>query len=158
MSLLSETHALPCSARDLRRLLRVRDSVVDFKPLERCGLCRVQPELPSLLAEEIALFWMVIEAAGLHFFSPASDFLCRFLLAVLIEPFDDLLVPCSRLDLRFEIVALYAFETEKHIVERTIKMVLADVPRHQGAALINCPAKNRVTPDANARTARRLFC
>ncbi len=40
MTLQGET---PCSARDLRRLLRVRDSVVDFKPLERCCLCRIEP-------------------------------------------------------------------------------------------------------------------
>jgi hypothetical protein len=41
-------HALPCPARHLRRLLRVRDSIVDFEPLERRGLGRIKPELPGL--------------------------------------------------------------------------------------------------------------
>ncbi len=63
-------HALPCAACDLRRLLRVRDSIVDFKPLERCCLCRIEPEFFDLFAEELALFRMVVEAAGLNLFGP----------------------------------------------------------------------------------------
>ena len=76
---------------------------------------------------------------------------------VLIEPFDDLLIACSLLDLRFEIISPYAFESEEHVIERTIEMIFADVPRHQCPALVDRAAKNRVTPDANTRTARRLF-
>src|SRR5439155_26159489 len=71
----------PCSARDLRRLLRVRDSVVDVKPLERCCLFRIDPQFLDLFPEELALFWMVVEAAGFHLLEPASDFLRRFLRA-----------------------------------------------------------------------------
>src|SRR5439155_26631454 len=147
-------HALPCAACDLRRLLRVGDSVVDFKPLERCCLFRIEPEFFDLFAEELALFWMVVEAAGFHLLAPASDFLWRFLLAALIEPFDDFLVACSLLDLRFEIISPYAFESEKRVVEGAIEMVLADVPRHQCPAFVDRAAKNRVTRDADARTAR----
>ena len=46
--------------------------IVGFEPLERCGLCRIEPELPGLFAEEIALFSVVVEAAGLRLDSPAG--------------------------------------------------------------------------------------
>jgi hypothetical protein len=122
-------HALPCPARHLRRLLRVRDSIVDFQPLECRGLDRIEAELLGLFSEEIAFSGIVKEALGLHFFGPSPDFLRRFLLAASIEPFDNLLVACSLLDLRFEIISPYAFESEKHVIERTIEVILADIPR-----------------------------
>ena len=109
------------------------------------------------LAEELALFRMVVEAAGLNLFGPTFDFFWCFFLAALIEPFDHLLVACSLLDLRFEIISPYAFESEKRVVEGAIEMVFGDLPRHQCPAFVDRAAKNRVTPEANARAARRLF-
>ena len=123
-------HALPFPARHPRRLLRVRDSIVDFQPLECRGLDRIEVEILGLLAKEIALLRIVVETAGLHLFGPASDFLRRFRLSALIEPFDNLLVACSLLDLRFEIISPYAFESEEHVIERTIEVILTDVPGH----------------------------
>ena len=151
-------HALPCPARHLRRLLRVRDSIVDFQPLECRGLDRIEAELLGLFSEEIAFSGIVKEALGLHFFGPSPDFLRRFLLAASIEPFDNLLVACSLLDLRFEIISPYAFESEKHVIERTIEVILADIPRHECPAFVDRAAQNRVSADANARTAWCLFC
>ena len=123
-------HALPCPARHLRRLLRVRDSIVDFQPLECRGLDRIEVEILGLLAKEIALLRIVVETAGLHLFGPSSDFPGRFRLAALIQPCDDFSVACSLLDLSFEIVSLYAFESEEHVIERTIEVILTDVPGH----------------------------
>jgi hypothetical protein len=150
-------HALPCPARHLRRLLRVRDSIVDFQPLERCGLDRIEAELLGLLAKEIALLRIVVETAGLRLFGPSSDFLRRFRLAASMEPFDNLLVACSLLDLRFEIISPYAFESEEHVIERTIEVIFADVPGHECPAFVDRAAQNRVAADANARTAWCLF-
>ena len=150
-------HALPCPARHLRRLLRVRDSIVDFQPLECRGLDRIEVEILGLLAKEIALLRIVVETAGLHLFGPSSDFLRRFRLAALSEPFDNLLVACSLLDLRFEIISPYAFESEEHVIERTVEVIFADVPGHECSAFVDRAAKYRVTSDANAWTARWLF-
>jgi hypothetical protein len=77
-------HALPCPARHLRSFLRVTDAIVDLQPLERCGLCRIEPEFPDRFAEEFAFFRMVVETACLYLFGPSSDFLRRFLLAASI--------------------------------------------------------------------------
>jgi hypothetical protein len=130
--------------RDLRCLLRVRDSIVDFQPLECRGLDRIEVELLGLLAKEIARLRIVVETAGLHLFGPSSDFLRRFRLAALIEPFDNLLVACSLLDLRFEIISPYAFESEKHVIERTIEVILADIPRPRVLGICRwCGPKSR---------------
>src|SRR5260370_31156750 len=67
------------------RRFRVKYLVVQFQPLKRCGLCRIEPELLGLLAEEIALFGIVVEAVHFHFLAPAFDFFPRFLFAALIH-------------------------------------------------------------------------
>src|SRR5260370_15285428 len=130
--------------------------VVQFQPLKRRGLCRIEPELLGLLAEEIALFGIVVEAVHFHFLAPAFDFFRRFLFAALIEPFNHLLVACPLLDLRFEIVPFYALEAKERVIQRTIKVILADIPRHKGATFIDCASEDRVATNPNARTARRF--
>jgi hypothetical protein len=145
----------PCS--NLRSSLGVRDSIVHFQPLERCRLRRIESEFLDLFAEEVALFRMVVETACLHFVSPGFDFLRRFLFAVLVEAFHDFLIACALFNLRFEIVAFHSFETEEHIIERTIEVILADISRYQRAAFIDCAAKNCVTANANPRTAWALL-
>ena len=91
---------------------------------------------------------MVVETAGLHFVSPAFDFLLRFLFAGLVEPFDHFLVACALLDLRFEIVSLHTFETKDNVIERTIEVIFANISRYQRATFIDCAAKNCVTANA----------
>ena len=140
----------------LRSLLRMAHSIVDFEPLECRRLCRIESEFFAFLGEEIALFRMVVKTARLHLFGPAFDFLRRFLLAACIEPFDHLLVACALLDLRFEIVARYALESEENVVERTIEMIFADIPHHERATFINRASENCIAANANARTARRF--
>jgi hypothetical protein len=56
-------------------------------------------------------------------------------LAVSIEPPDHFLIACAILDLRFEIVALHAFETKQRVIERTIEVIFANISRYQRAAL-----------------------
>ena len=131
--------------------------VIDLQPLERCGLRRIEPEFPDRFAEEFALFRMVVETARLYLFGPPSYFRWRLFLAALIEPLDYLLVACALLDLRFEIVALHALETEKHVIERTIEMIFPDIPGDQGATFINSAAEDCVTADPDSRTSRRLL-
>src|SRR6266487_3613672 len=135
----------------LRSLLPMRRSVVDLQPLEGRGLRGIEFEFLDLFAEEIALLRMVVETARLHFVSPTFDFLCRFLFAALIEPFGNFLVACALLDLRFEIVAFHTFETEEHVIERTIEVIFANISGHQRAAFIDRAAKNRIIANANAR-------
>jgi hypothetical protein len=93
----------PCG--DLRGLLLIRDFIVHFQPLERCRFRRIQSEFLDLFAEELLLFWVIVEAACLDLVSPASDFLRSFLFARLVEPFDYFLVASALFDLLFEIVA-----------------------------------------------------
>ncbi|HEY5991679.1 MAG TPA: hypothetical protein VIU10_03795, partial [Candidatus Udaeobacter sp.] len=137
----------------LRGLLRVRDSIVDFQPLECRGLFRMQSEFSDLFAEEVAFFRMIVETACLHLFGPAFDFFRRFLFAALIELLDHLLITRALLDLRFEILTLHAFEAEQHVIKRTIEMIFADVPRHERAAFVDGAAKNGVASHSNARSA-----
>src|SRR5437660_6179984 len=68
----------------LRRLLGVRNSIVDFQPLERCRFRGIEAKFLHLFAEEIAFFRMTVETAFLHFVSPTVDFLGSLLFAVLI--------------------------------------------------------------------------
>jgi len=100
---------------------------------------------------------MVIEAARLHFLAPSFDCRRSFLLAALIEPFDYFLVARTLLDLRLKIRGRHTFETEKHIIERTIEVIFADVACNERAALVNCAPENGVAANANSRTARRFF-
>src|SRR5207249_779819 len=140
-----------------RSFLRVTDFIVDLQPLECCRLRRIEAEFPGLFAEEFAFFRMIVETARLDFFSPPFDFLRRFLFAARVKPLDHLLVTRALLDLRFEILALHALETEQHVIERTIEVVFADLPRHQRAAFIDGASKNGEAADSNARTPRCFF-
>ena len=133
------------------------DSVVDFQPLERCGFRGIEAEFLDLFAKEIAFFRMIVEAACLDLVSPMVDFVRRLLFARLMKPFDDFMVACALLDLRSEIVAFYTFETEEHVIERTIEVIFANISTYLGATLINRAAKDCVTANANARTAWGLF-
>jgi hypothetical protein len=146
------------SARELCRLPRVRNSIVDLQPLERRRLRRIEPKFLALFDKELVLFQIVVETAGLHFFAPAFDLRRCFLLAASVEPFNHLLVARALLDLRFEISAFYAFEAEERAIQRTIEMIFPDVPRYERPAFIDCAAKNGVTAHANARTTRRFPC
>jgi hypothetical protein len=116
--------------RELRRLLRVGNSIVHFQPLERRRFRRIESEFLDLFAEELLLFGMIVKAACLNLISPAFDFLRCFLFACLVKPFDYFLVACALFDLRFEIVALHAFETKDHVIQRTIEVILANISRH----------------------------
>ena len=132
--------------------------IVGFEPLERCGLCRIEPELLGLFAEEIALFRVVVEAAGLRLDSSARDFLGRFLFAIAVEPFDDFLIARSVFNLGFEIVPFNALETEQRVIERAIKVIFTDVSRYERAAFIDRSPENCIAADANTWTARRFPC
>jgi len=58
--------------------------VIDLQPFECCGLRRIEPEFPGLIAEKLAFFRMIVETACLYLFSPTFDFLRRFFPAALI--------------------------------------------------------------------------
>jgi hypothetical protein len=75
----------------------------------------------------------------------------------LVEPFDDFRVARPLLDLRFEIVALHSFEAKEHVIERTIEVIFANISPNQGAAFIDRAAKDRITANADAWTARGFF-
>jgi hypothetical protein len=89
-------------------------------------------------------------APGFHFFR-------RFLLAVIVEPIGHFLIRGAFLDFRFEIVAAHALETEKHVVEGTIEMILADVAAKQRATFVVGAGQNYVAADAHSRAPRRLL-
>src|SRR5205823_14879760 len=112
----------------LCRCLPVGDFVVQFQPLERCGLGWIEPEFSGLLAEEIALFRIVVESVHFHFLAPACDFFRPFLFAIAVEPFNHFLIARSVFNLGFEIVTLHALETEQRVIERAIKVIFTDVP------------------------------
>jgi hypothetical protein len=76
---------------------------------------------------------------------------------VRIEPLRHLLVSRAFLDFRFEIVALHTFESEKHVIERAIEMVFADVPGDESATFVISPRQNCVAADAHAGTAWRFL-
>lgn len=143
---------------NLRCLLRVRDSIVDFEPFECRRLLRLEPEFPGRFDKEITLLQVVVETTGFHFLAPAPDLRRRFLLAGLIKPFDYFFVAGTLLNLRPEIFSLHAFKFKEHAVQRTVKMILADVPGDVRAAFVDGAAKNGIATNANARTARCFFC
>src|SRR5207247_10401051 len=76
--------------RDLRRLLRVRNSVVYLQPVECCGLFGIQPEFLGFFDEELALFQVVVDTAGFDLFAQALAFRWRFRLSDSIVPLDPL--------------------------------------------------------------------
>jgi hypothetical protein len=141
----------------LRSFLLMRDFVIDFQPLERSGFRGIQPEFLDLFAEVVALFRMLVETACLCFVSPTFNLFGHFLFATLIEPFHDFLVACALLDLHFEILALHTFETEEHIIERTVEVIFANISRYQSAALIDCATESCVTANADPRTTWRFL-
>jgi hypothetical protein len=61
----------------------------------------------------------------------------RFLLAALINPFNYFFVAGALLDLRPEIFSLHVFEFKEHAIQRTIKMILADVPDDARSAFVD---------------------
>jgi hypothetical protein len=146
------------STRELRRLPRVRNSIVNFQPVERRCLGRIQPKLFAFCDEIVVLLQIVVETAGFNPLAPALDFRPCFLLAASVEPFNHLLIARALLDLRSEIVALHTFETKEHAIQRTIEMIFPDVPRYERPAFVDGAAKNGVAAHANTRTARRFLC
>ncbi len=75
-----------------------------------------------------------------------------------VEPFRHIGVAGAFLHFRLEVVTFHAFETEKHVIERTIEMIFADVSGDERATLIQRAPKNCITADARAWTARRFLC
>src|SRR6266542_1232954 len=78
----------PYLSQFLRRLLCVRDSIVDFEPIERRRFLRIKPEFLGLFDEDLVLLQIVVKTAGFHLFTPAFDFRWGFLFAGLGEPLD----------------------------------------------------------------------
>ena len=74
-----------------------------------------------------------------------------------IDPLRDLLVAGARFHKRFEVVPLKALESEQHVVERTIKMVIADVPPEQGTAFVDRSPEYDVTAHLHLGAARRFL-
>jgi hypothetical protein len=117
-------------------------------------LCRRRPATRRLSSfpglARVSLF------PGLHFVAPPLDLSWGFLFAASVKPFDYFLVACALLDLRFEIVAFHSFETKKHVIERTIEMIFANVPSHERAAFVDRSAKYGIAANSNVRTTRRF--
>ena len=140
----------------LRRFLVAR-LVVDLEPIEERCRGGIKAMRLDLLLEPFAFLRIIVRICRFDFVAPGVHFLRRFLFPMAIEPFRHLVVAGAFLDLRLEIVTLHPFETEKHVIERTIKMILADVARDQRAAFVERPAQNRVAADANSRTPGRFL-
>src|SRR5581483_11118533 len=131
--------------------------VIQFEPLEGRRFRRIESKFPDLFAEEIALFRMMIQTACLYLVRPTLDFLWRFWFAILFQPFHYFLVAGALLDLRFKVLATHTFEAEKHVIQRAVKVVVADVSGHQGTAFINGASEDRIAANADARASRCLF-
>jgi hypothetical protein len=76
---------------------------------------------------------------------------------VVVEPVRHFLIGRAFLDFRFEIVALHALETEKHVIEGTIEMIFANVAAQQRATFVVGAAQNDVAANAHPRAARRFL-
>ena len=80
-----------------------------------------------MLDKPIAPLRIVIGIGRFGFVAPALDLLRSFRITTGIEPLGHLLVARAALHLGLEIGAVDAFETKKHVVQRAIKMILADI-------------------------------
>jgi hypothetical protein len=141
----------------LRGLAFETYAVVGLEPVERGALLRVQSELGAILNEVGALFGIFHHAVSLGCVRPSFNFTGRFLCAIGQQPSADVFIIFRGLNGRFKLAAVDAFETEKHVVQRTIIMILAERPRHARAAFVNGTAGNGKAFDAFARTVRGLF-
>jgi len=91
------------------------------------------------------------------FLAPGALFLLAFRRPAAIDPFRDFIIVRASLDERFEIMAFNTFEPEKHVIERTIEMVFADVAPKERTTFIDRAAQNDVAAQTRFRTARRFF-
>ena len=132
-------------------------AVIRFEPVERAGLLRVQSEFGAVLDEEGAFFRVFHRAARFHFIRPSFDFCRRFRRTVGLQPSADVFVIFRGLNGGFEVIAVDAFETEEHVVQRTIVMIFAQLARDAGAAFIRGALGDGESGDAFARAVRRLF-
>ena len=139
------------------RCLFVTHSVVGLQPIEHWCRPRIETERFQLLDVPVAFLRIVVIILFHHFLTPGSLFFCAFRNAVAIEPFGNVLIAGAGFDERLEVVALNALEPKEHVIERTIKMVFADVPPKQRTAFVDRAPQNGVTADPRFRTARRFL-
>src|SRR2546423_5695395 len=130
--------------------------VVSVEPIKKRRLLRIQAERLRLLHKPVPALRVVVRTGGFDFVAPAPDFVRAALFASLIEPFSDLLVARAVLELSFEIGAFHPFEAEKHVIQRTIEMVLSDVTGNQRPTFVNGPPQDDITAYADPGAAGRL--
>ena len=149
--------ALAESKKVLRRLAAEARVVVRFEPVERAGCLRIQPELGAVLHEVSALFGILHHAAGFHFIRSDFDFGRRSCRAVRLQPGADIFILFRGLNGCFELRAVDALETEKHVVQRTIIMIFAQCSCQAGAAFVHGTAGDGESGDTFTRAVRGLF-
>ena len=137
-----------------RRWWQEVGAVIRFEPIEQRVRFRIQTETFNQLGAPDPIF---NRAGGFHFIRPHFDFSRRSDDAMGQQPVANVFVSCRSLNDGFELFAGNAFETEEHIVQRTIVIICAGRSRHAGATFIYSTAGDGESGDAFARTMRGLF-
>jgi hypothetical protein len=132
-------------------------AVIRFQPVERGALLWIQPELGAVLNEVSALLRIFHRAASFHFVRPRFDFQRCLLCSVGLQPGANVFIIFRSLNRGFELAAVDALETEKHVVQRAVIMIFAELARQAGAAFVNRAAGDGESGDAFTRAVRSLF-
>src|SRR6185503_18827647 len=141
----------------LGRNLRITRLVIRLEPFKQRRRLRVQSELAGFGHKIFSFLRIVVETSLAHFFTPLLFLLLTLWSTVTIDPLHHLLVAFPFDHRGFEIVTHDPLPTEEHVIERTIKMILANVVAKQRATLVECPPQNDITAHHRVRTAWRFF-
>ena len=136
---------------------RIARGIIRIKPFEKCRRGWIEPELARLLDKKIALCRVVVERGIAHLLNPLLLFRFRFRTPVSVDPFGHVFVAFSFGHCRFEFIADDSLPAKKHVIERTIEMVFANVSSEQRAALVQRASQNDVTAHLCVWTSRRFL-
>ena len=107
--------------------------------------------------KEARLFRIIHHAASYHLIRPGLDFFWRSFCPVGLQPCSDHIIRFCGLNGGFELLAIDAFETEEHVIQRAIVMIFAGRSRQAGAAFVNRAFGNGKAGETGARAMRGLF-
>jgi hypothetical protein len=134
-----------------------RRHVVSLQKVEKRRALGLEAKLGAFSREPFFPLGIFIREVGLDAGAPRLDFINRLLLAVAVEPINQLLVRGAGRKQGLYIISLDTFEAKQHLIEGTSEVVFSDHPVQGGSPFVSHACRQCVIAQASAGAAGRFL-